>query len=39
LLDAVVLTRTAERHLCGAAVCLPAQPPRDARKLQMAIWY
>jgi threonine dehydratase len=39
LLDAVVLTRTAERHLRGAAICLPEKPPRDARKLQMAIWY
>lgn len=39
LLDAVVLTRTAERHLRGDAVCLPNEPPRDARGLQMAIWY
>ena len=39
LLDAIVLTRTAERHLGGDAVCLPKQPPRDARGLQMAIWY
>jgi predicted RNase H-like nuclease len=39
VLDAVVLTRTAERHLRGAAICLPEKPPRDARKLQMAIWY
>lgn len=39
LLDAIVLTRTAERHLCGDAVCLPAKPPRDSRRLQMAIWY
>lgn len=39
LLDAIVLTRTADRHLCGDAICLPPKPPRDARKLQMAIWY
>lgn len=39
LLDAIVLTRTAERHLEGDAVCLPKEPPRDARGLQMAIWY
>lgn len=39
LLDAIVLTRTAERHLTGDAVCLPANSPRDARGLQMAIWY
>lgn len=39
LLDAMVLTRTAERHLCGEAICLPEKPPRDARKLTMAIWY
>ncbi len=39
LLDAVVLTRTAERHLRGEAICLPEKPPRDARGLQMAIWY
>ncbi|MGE0151467.1 MAG: DUF429 domain-containing protein [Reyranellaceae bacterium] len=39
LLDAIMLTRTAERHLRGGAVCLPPKPPRDARRLQMAIWY
>jgi predicted RNase H-like nuclease len=39
LLDAIVLTRTAERHLCGDAVCLPSKPPRDARGLKMEIWY
>jgi len=39
LLDAIVLTRTAERHLRGDAICLPPKPPRDARKLEMAIWY
>ncbi len=39
LLDAIVLTRTAERHLRGDAQCVPGKPPRDARGLQMAIWY
>jgi predicted RNase H-like nuclease len=39
LLDAIVLTRTAERHLCGDAVCLPPKPPRDARGLKMEIWF
>jgi predicted RNase H-like nuclease len=39
LLDALVLTRTAERHLRGNAVCLPEKPPRDARGLKMEIWY
>jgi len=39
LLDAIVLTRTAERHLCGDAVCLPPKPPRDAHGLRMAIWF
>jgi predicted RNase H-like nuclease len=39
LLDAIVLTRTAERHLRSDATCLPAKPPLDARKLQMAIWF
>jgi predicted RNase H-like nuclease len=39
LLDAIVLTRTAERHLRCDAVCLPEEPPRDGRNLQMAIWY
>lgn len=39
LLDALVLTRTAERHLRGDAVCLPEKPSRDARGLKMEIWY
>lgn len=39
LLDAIVLTRTAERHLCGDAICLPSEPPRDARGLKMEIWF
>jgi predicted RNase H-like nuclease len=39
LLDAIVLTRTAERHLRGDAICLPEMPPRDARGLKMEIWY
>ena len=39
LLDAIVLTRTAERHLRGAARSLPEKPPRDARGLKMEIWY
>lgn len=39
VLDAIALTRTAERHLRGQAMCLPGNPPLDARRLQMAIWY
>lgn len=39
LLDALVLTRTAERHLRGEATCLPDKPPRNARGLRMEIWY
>jgi predicted RNase H-like nuclease len=39
IVDAIVLTRTAERHLNGDAVCLPAKPPRDTRGLKMEIWY
>jgi len=39
LLDALVLTRTADRHLRGEAICLPAKPPRDGRGLKMEIWY
>jgi predicted RNase H-like nuclease len=39
LLDAIVLTRTAERHLRGDAICVPKMPLRDVRGLKMEIWY
>lgn len=39
LLDAAVLVLTAARIADGAATCLPADPPRDSRKLRMEIWY
>ena len=39
LLDAAVLTLTAERILSREAVCLPERPDRDRRGLRMEIWY
>ena len=39
IVDAIVLTRTAERHLNGNAICLPNKPIADNRGLKMAIWY
>ncbi|MDJ0839714.1 MAG: DUF429 domain-containing protein [Acidobacteriota bacterium] len=38
LIDACVLTRVAWSHLEGNARCLPPEPPRDARGLEMTIW-
>lgn len=38
LLDAAVCARSAIRIARGEALCLPADPPRDAKGLRMAIW-
>jgi len=39
LVDALAVCWTAGRIRVGAAVRLPAAPPRDARGLRMEIWY
>lgn len=38
LVDAGLCLLTARRIAAGSAVCLPQDPPRDARGLRMAIW-
>ncbi len=38
LLDAAAASWTAARIAAGTARCFPAEPPRDARGLAMAIW-
>ncbi len=37
-LDACALAWVAVRRIRGEAVCLPPDPPRDSRGLEMAIW-
>jgi len=39
ILDAYACAWTAMRMFRGEAGCLPDDPPRDARDLQMGIWY
>ena len=39
ILDAYACAWTAMRIFRGEAGCLPDEPPRDAKGLQMAIWY